>query len=227
VKFQTNTKKILLKAARKTQTIVIGETHGVKENALFIKELVRLIGEKKVGFVGFEYPVQVQGKVNLLPLGKNDFLNEGYLKVLLEDGKFSEQHLETILGIKKKGIAIVCLDPSLGDWNKRDKIMFLNFRKAVKKFAFPKQKAIVVVGNLHAQTNTLKINNKKYVPFAAYLGNHLNINLIYESGSFFKKSLKDFANLRHSNQQVKIIGENKLNFYIPLAHPTIKRMKKP
>lgn len=197
--------------------IVVGEMHGVEENVYIAKQLIEAINKsRKVGFIGFEYPKTLQPLVNKLPESQTELLNHQLTKVILEDGRFSEKHLEFLIQLIQKQIDIVCFDDETKEWDQRDKAMFkvisskLNSQK-------PNKVSLILTGNLHSKNKQVTINNQIYKPLGSYLSQEktLFVDIVYKSGQYYNFGLHEFT------QQT--ISENKFKAFIEVSHPTRKK----
>lgn len=184
--------------------------HGVKENPEFVRSLIEFIGVDKLDFVALEYPQSLEKTLNNKLLSFKNLSKDNDIKMLIRDGRFSLWHLKLIKWLVKNKIQIVCMDPAIGDWNKRDKKMFEKIESRLRKIG--DKKAVIVAGNLHTRNKPFLLDNKKYIPLGSYLKNAININLAYGSGSFFNVTRKNFIKTKET--------ADPLAFYIPIAHST-------
>ena len=221
---KTTTK--LSKISQDKDYLLLGEMHGVKENALLVEELVDKITSIKT--VGFEYPNEIESALNQASPFKKELLDYPPVQTMLKDGRFSQTHMDVISRLVKKGIKIICFDPKISstDWNERDKGMakiVMSYRKKLNK----NTKILLICGNMHSRidefdldSSTEKGKNYHYRPFGSYLKNQINIKFNYLSGQFYNFGLKKFPTdpEPHKNQLQKNNKQWLLN--IKIANPT-------
>lgn len=214
--YESETRSTLKRIIPQFQTIVVGEMHGIKENTSFIKALVKFIKAQNIGFIAFEYPHSLQGKINSLPQTKRELSDNSLIKMMEEDGRFSKYHMELLTWLREKGIKILCIDPSKENRNMRDNHMYKLFSTEKKEKG---KEHIAIVGNLHAERRPVEIEGKKCKPFASYLDKHLTILLKYGKGKLYNFKTKHLPEYK-SDTQLKRVGEHTFEFFIPHAHPT-------
>jgi len=169
---------------KKIKLIILGETHGAKENIFVIKKLLR---DYFVDTVCFEWQPKWFSKNWKLKSNLN-----------LTDGRYTKEHLDLVKKIKKR-VNIRCVDTSLlnNTWNQRDRIIAKNVKKIVNSTT---HRVLLVVGSLHARRKTFYLkpySTDKFIPAAFYLKNQsFSIKICYGSGYIFNNSIKPILDKR-------------------------------
>lgn len=219
---QINTKQLSSLLTKKI--ILVGENHGVCENALFVSSLIEnfiALGEK-ISFVGFEYPkFKKQEFLNFLD--KHDFdglKNSEWGKILIEDGRFSKAHFDLLVSLLEKNIDLVFFDDAQGEWDNRDKEMAENLNNEM--INSDEGRVIIIAGNIHANVNKMVVNGKDYLPMGSFLDKqHLQqVELKYDSGEFYNFGRKKFIPQINPGAGIEKVNEELIYFHIPVATPT-------
>lgn len=198
--------------------IVIGEIHGVEENVSLVKKLVSMIDAERVGFVAFEYPKELEGRLDKAEQWE-ELREDPQVKMMREDGRFSKLHYQLVVWLGKKGVEVVCLDNSRKDWNKRDQLMYESFKKADMK-RDKEQYAIAVLGNWHTRKEPFVSQGNEFVPFASYIKDQINIRLVYESGYYYNHGLREFPTMEQVDYELVELAPDTYEYHIRKATPT-------
>jgi hypothetical protein len=134
--------------------LLLGETHGVKENADIIYTLFKKFGFKKLA-LEWDDKLQEQAE-KFLQSGELDF------EAIKDspDGRITAGHFALLKKLKDEGLleALVCFDgatPS-ADWNTRDANMAKNIIANLDNST-----TLVVAGNLHTQVEPITFDDEK------------------------------------------------------------------
>ncbi len=223
---------------RKETAIILGETHGIKENVIILKKFVEFyLKQNKCIILAFEWPKKLTTEINKYLCGKNKKINwEKWEFIAYNDGRISREHIKFLgwLKIKNKSLSkklkvhVYCFDERGNTWNKRDKQMARNLFFLLKKNS--QCKIVMIMGNLHARKKKFLIGREKYIPLASYLPEKcvISFKLKYVSGYFFNFSLKKIKlNKKEKLMKSFLIKRSRdLNFdyeiIIQKAHPITK-----
>ncbi|MEN9390142.1 MAG: hypothetical protein RLZZ283_242 [Candidatus Parcubacteria bacterium] len=151
----------LREGIQSTGLLLLGEIHGVAENANVIYTLF-----KKFGFrtLALEWPKSMQGAVDsFLETGKLDFSAiQGSA-----DGRVTAGHFAVMRKLKQEGILhrVVCIDDGdMSNWNDRDENMAKNVAAVL-----PDGPVLVVAGNLHTRTSSIDIDGQTHHPMGEHI----------------------------------------------------------
>lgn len=207
------------------QLILIGENHGVTENALFVRSLVDqyLRSGHKIKFVGLEYPSFIHSAFinNVENDNYTELVSSERGQILLNDGRFSESHFSLLKYLQDKNISIVFFDSGTASWDERDRLMAQNLNPYVDSLK-PDEKAIVIAGNIHTNISKMIVNNRSYIPMGSYINTEkLRLILLkYHKGEFFNFGRKSFSEVPISENLVEEIDSQTIHFHISQATPT-------
>jgi len=204
--FESKIKKDVLNA----NFIVLGETHGIKENLDVAKCFINFFTDQKIPVIfATEWPCNLNSEINeYIKKDKSIMGWKSWLFSRSPDGRISKEHLRFLRWLKKKQVQIRCFDNSGKNWNDRDKKMamdIMNFSKKNKD-----HKILAFMGSLHAKKHYFELNNKKCKPLTSYLPKNKTISfkISYLSGRYFNmfiKKIKPTNKIKSLNKKVKII----------------------
>lgn len=178
------------------QVILIGENHGVQENALFVRNLLEeLLAEgENILFVGLEYPTQISQELHSFVEENNyeGFLQTYWGKMLLDDGRFSSAHFKLLRFLYECKMEVLFFDDSQAIWDERDKKMAQTILTKLENKA---GKVILVAGNIHTKLEPFPLEGKSYKPLGAYLDSEklFQITLKYHAGEYFNFARRLFT----------------------------------
>lgn len=191
----------------KTNLMLFGEIHGVKENPDVIYTLM-----KRFGFQGLalEWHKDLTGMID-------DFLASGKLDMdkldKSEDGRITAGHFALLQRLQQESMLkrLILFDGDFpGTWNGRDKAM-------ADRILSQRDRSIstlVVAGNLHTQTGVIKMAGHPDITHP--MGFHILSDesstpagkIIYFSGEFYNLGIKNFNELYGPNGNY--YGDSKL-----------------
>lgn len=203
--------------------IIFGETHGAKENIVFIKRILNFYIKKKIPVtVALEWPIELNKEINKYIFQKSRLNWEKWKFSESPDGRISKEHLLFLKWLRDKKIKILCFSISGVGWNERDKKMA---EKILAEYNVGKNtKILVCMGKLHARIEPFDFGKEKYTPVGYYLpkNNSIFFEADYLSGSYFNVGLKKFKQqkiiFKESIRAVKN-SENSLKVIIKKATP--------
>jgi hypothetical protein len=157
------------RSLRETGLLLLGEVHGVAQNPLIARELMRVTG---AGGLALEWPAELAG--SLSPLADHELLWIG-------DGRITAGHLKWLAAEAPPLTLFDRRAPARETWSERDAAM----ARAILGAPVPAGGLLVVAGNLHTTTRP--------GPFAVSLGARLAaarpgvaaIKLAYARGRYF------------------------------------------
>ena len=206
----------------KTNLLILGEMHGVKENADIIYTLFKRFGFRNLAL---EWEPELKDVVEkFLTSGELDFdaVKDS------PDGRITAGHFALIKKLKSEGLLeyITCFDEGSGggDWNKRDETMAKNILANLSG-----SPTLVVAGNLHAKTEEMTFddepdihhpmgeNVKKEIPDVPSGG------IEYLTGKFYNYGPKEFRKLAEGEELPSVARfyrkeDGLYTFEIPEAH---------
>lgn len=140
--------------------IIIGETHGIKENLDVVKYFINFLTDQNIPTVfGIEWPSDLNMEINdYIIKNKSDLNWKRWAFSGSPDGRISKEHLKLIDWLRKKQIPIKCFDDNDKDWNDRDKKMAINMLRISKEHK--NNKVVALMGNLHAKKHSFDLNNQ-------------------------------------------------------------------
>lgn len=191
--------------------LVIGETHGIKENFSVFKVFIKkLISSNKKFHIFWEWPAVLTEEINNYLTGKTNRLKwQNWTFKNCPDGRFSKESLaflswlKTINKSRRLPINLFCLDEGGRSWATRDKKMALHLLTVAKKH----QRVIFlgIIGSLHARKIPFYlINKKQYFPLVSYLPKEktITIKIRYLAGEFFNLG---FKKIKTENKNTKLM----------------------
>lgn len=175
---------------KRIKYILLGETHGIRENLKVAKKITSfLIKQKTTPELALEWPKELAGKIKKFLKRGSDLNWRSWKFYKYQDGRISKDHINFLEWLQGKKIKIICFDenkPNL-DWNQRDKKMAQNILESSKQRG--NGKTLAIVGNLHAKKRGFLLgkNSYKYVPLGSLLprGKTVSVKLNYLSGFYF------------------------------------------
>ena len=171
--------------------IILGETHGIKENLDITKFFLKFFIDQNISiFFAIEWPINLEIEINDYLLKKSSLNWKRWVFSRSPDGRISKEHLKFLGWLKKKQIPIKCFDDNGKNWNDRDKKMAKNITDIHTKNK--KSKIIILLGNLHAKKHFFDLNGKIFRPTASYLPKNKTISfkINYLSGQYFNMFIK-------------------------------------
>lgn len=172
--------------------IVLGETHGAKENLDTARCFAKLFIDQNIPiFFAIEWPTNLDVEINeYIRKNKNSLNWKNWVFSKSPDGRISKEHLKFLGWLKKKQIPIKCFDGSGKSWNDRDKKMAKNITDVFNKNK--DYKIIALMGNLHAKKYSFTLNGKVCRPLVSYLPKNKTVSfkISYLSGQYFNMFVK-------------------------------------
>lgn len=183
--------------------ILLGETHGVKENIEVIKEFVYFLEKKGVPVtVALEWPLDINSEIQSFFNNDVELKWQNWNFVKDKDGRISKEHIEFLQWLKKrnnkllpdKRHGVYCFSVIDKSWNNRDLRMAKNIQSISK--AGVKVAILAVMGSLHASKEKMLIEGEVHDPLASHLPKEsfISFRFIYKSGTFFNHELQTFKN---------------------------------
>lgn len=152
--FDEKSVKELATELNDTKVFLLGETHGVKENADIIYTLFKKFGFKKLA-LEWDRELQAQAE-KFLQTGELDF--EAVKDS--SDGRITAGHFALLKRLKDEGLldALVCFDEQTqsGEWDDRDENMAKNILANLIG-----DKMLAVAGNLHTKVAPVVFDEEK------------------------------------------------------------------
>ena len=171
--------------------LLLGETHGVKENADIIYTLFKKFGFKKLAL---EWDKELREQAEkFLQTGELDF------EAIKDspDGRITAGHFALLKKLKDEGLleALVCFDGETptADWDTRDANMAKNIIANLAN-----SRTLVVAGNLHTQVEPITFDDEKeeHHPMGEHLKKQIpNVpsgKIKYLTGQFHNYGTRDF-----------------------------------
>lgn len=188
--------------------IILGETHGIKENLDITRCFIKFFIDQNISvFFAIEWPANLDAEINdYVRKNKNGLNWKRWLFSKSPDGRISKEHLKFLGWLKKKQILIKCFDDNGKNWNDRDKKMVKNIVNVHVKNK--NHKIVALMGNLHAKKHSFDLNGKICRPLASYLPKNKTVSfkINYLSGQYFNMFIKKIE----SNKNIKIWNEKKI-----------------
>src|SRR3989338_2237870 len=152
--FDVESVQSLISELADSKLLLLGETHGVKENADIIYTLFKKFGFKKLAL---EWDKELREQAEkFLQTGELDF------EAIKDspDGRITAGHFALLKKLKDEGLleALVCFDGEAptADWDTRDANMAKNIIANLAD-----SKTLVVAGNLHTQVEPITFDDEK------------------------------------------------------------------
>lgn len=201
---------------------ILGEVHGVKENADVIYTLFKKFGFKKLALEWDEKLLAVAER--FIQTGELNFeaIQES------SDGRITPGHFVLLKKLKDEGLleALICFDEEVhsGEWNDRDVAMAKNILANVSG-----SRTLVVAGNLHTQVETVVIKGVDYHPMGKNLKKQVpNLpsgEIRYLRGQYHNYGTKDFPNELEDTQMQRAkfytSDEGVYVFQLPEVHAAV------
>jgi hypothetical protein len=214
----------LAKSVASTKLFMLGEMHGVEENADVIYTLFKKFGFRQLAL---EWDPALKSVVERFAgSGTLDFdaIQDS------PDGRITAGHFGLIKKLKSEGLleALICFDGNSNaqGWNARDAAMARNILANLSD-----RSTLVVAGNLHTKTEPIMFddelgeqhpmgeNVKKEIPEVA------SGRIEYAKGHFYNYGVKDFAEIaKHeprSTARFHLSDDGLFLFELPEAHAAI------
>ena len=172
-----------------SKLLILGEMHGVKENADVIYTLFKKFGFKKLAL---EWDTKLYAQVEkFLQTGELDF------EAIQDspDGRITAGHFALLKKLKDEGLleALVCFDEKTqsGEWDDREANMAKNILVNVSD-----SKTLVVAGNLHAQVEPMVFDETVHHPMGENVKKQIPTvpsgTIRYLTGQYHNYGVKDF-----------------------------------
>lgn len=172
-----------------SKLLILGEMHGVKENADIIYTLFKKFGFKKLAL---EWDTELQAKAQIfLETGELDFdaIKDS------PDGRITAGHFALFKKLKDEGLleALVFFDGKTqsGEWDERDANMAENILANLSD-----SKTLAVAGNLHAQTEPIVFDETEHHPMGENVKKQIPAvpsgKIKYLTGQYHNYGVKDF-----------------------------------
>lgn len=222
--FDGSASQKLLEGLVRTNLFILGEMHGVKENADIIYTLFKRFGFRQLALEWEPGLREVAEKY--LETGELDFdaIQDS------SDGRVTAGHLALLKKLKDDGMLdrLVCFDGGATGptWNDRDEAMTKNILAALSDVP-----TLAVAGNLHAKTDPIRFDGevdeqhpmgervKRQIP------NVLSGKIEYVSGQFHNYGTREFTRLSgtsHASVARFFVDEDGLHtFVLPEAHVAV------
>lgn len=196
--------------------IVLGELHGVEENAEVVKKILNILlsANKKV-YIGFEWLLTPQEEFEI-----NEYLRTGKCPNKLpvffsdSDGRVTVEHLDLLKHIKlinttrEHPIQIVAFDSSASDYEVEMARKLLTIE--------PNSLVIVETGSVHARRGG---EEKTLVDILSETRETKNIFISYTAGTVNVDG-EVYSVTNSSEQQVGVSGQFDFEIEVPVAHHT-------
>jgi hypothetical protein len=219
-KLQTNKAEFLelTKDILETNMLVIGEVHGVKENAFLYYSFFSLF---EFDTIVLTYPQSLKEPIM-------NFLSTGMFPIHaatenMSDGNINKTYILLIKKLHEEGILkkIVFIEPDRKDfphWNDKEKASFENMQAE----DLSQNKTLVILGNMHTETEpfTIKTNVESeagsLIPLMVHIRKHYGnvplCKLQYHSGKYYNFQVKDFPK-SHTPEHMLRKRKTKANEY--------------
>ncbi len=181
--------------------VLLGETHGVKENLEVIKEFI--VSFEKWGFavnVGLEWPVGYTADIDkfLHTTQSAPPWNRWTSLIENEDGRISKEHIDFLQWLKQRNLTLsqekkhdlFCFSEYHQDWNVRELAMAHNIIASHQgKY---QDVTLAIMGSLHACKVEIVFDGDIHKPLATNLpgDDTVAFKCIYQGGTFFNHSLR-------------------------------------
>lgn len=171
VNLSAEARSYLKNAQEGGQVVLMGETHGVQQNALAIEFVARV---SNVSTLALEWPVSMQGLVDRY-LATSELLLNWFPSVhTCSDGRITAGHFAVMKRLHDKGLLerVICIDSSCSaDANSRDRSMANCLADCIRGDSG----TLIAVGSMHARTSALAAAHdlSKGATFFHPLGEHL------------------------------------------------------
>src|SRR3989338_6191750 len=190
--FDVESVQSLISELADSKLLILGETHGVKENVDVIYTLFKKFGFKKLAL---EWNEKLREQANkFLESGELDF------EAIKDspDGRITAGHFALLKKLKDEDLleALVCFDGSTssGEWDARDENMAKNIIANLSDSA-----TLVVAGNLHTQVEPITFDGEKeeHHPMGENVKKQIpNVpsgKIKYLTGQFHNYGVRDFG----------------------------------
>ncbi len=199
-KIQSNNSEFiqLTQDVLQSNLLVVGEVHGVKENAFLYYSLFHLF---ELDTIVLAYPQSLKEPfMNFLTTGVFPI---HYLTGSISDGSVNKTYMLLFKTLYNEGILkkIVFIEPDRKDfphWNDKEKNTFENLRNE----DLSQNKTLVILGNMHTETEPFTINTNvqsesgSLIPIAYHMRQHYGMfpicKLFYHSGKYYNFEVKEF-----------------------------------
>ena len=187
----------------KTNLLMVGEVHGVRENACFYYTLFVEFGFE---IMALEYPVSFKEELEKFLI--TGIFPSHYSIEHISDGRVNLEYLALLRNLRKDGLlkGLICFDSEVHTsvWNERD----LSYSEQFLNNYDSKLRTLVVAGNLHARkdvfTSALENGDQRLWPMGYHVKNRLGdfpvCKVVYHGGSFYNFGPKNFTGKRHISE---------------------------
>lgn len=216
--FDEATSRQLIESLKNTRLFILGEMHGVQENANIIYTLFKKFGFRQLAL---EWEPRVGDAVEkFLASGELDFdaIKDS------PDGRVTAGHFALVKKLKDEGMLdrLVCFDEGGADWNDRDRNMA---KKVIANLS--DAPTLAVAGNLHAETEAITFDEEpgEHHPMGENIRRLIADvaagNIEYRAGQFYNYGIKEFGSLpnREKLQKARFLYRDGIyEFGLPEAH---------
>ncbi len=187
--FDEKSREKLVAELNETKLLILGEMHGVKENADIIYTLFKTFGFKKLAL---EWDTRLHAQAEkFLQTGELDF--EAIQNS--PDGRITAEHFALLKKLKNEDLleTLVCFDEQTqsGKWEDRDANMAKNILANISH-----SKMLIVAGNLHAQTEPVVFDEAEHHPMGENVKKQIPTapsgTVRYLSGQYHNYGTKEF-----------------------------------
>jgi hypothetical protein len=191
VTFDPDAELLARRALIESGMLLLGECHGVAENASIITALAERL---QIETVALEWPAELE------PILQR-FVDAGALEddplLWLGDGRVTAEHFVALRGLMRAGFSVRLIDRGFAprrSWSERDR----ELADAALAATTGSERTLVVAGNAHTPTNETELGTPMGAWIARARPTTRTIVIQYGSGSFFnfgRHALSDrFAN---------------------------------
>ena len=211
VVFEPDAERLTRRALSESGMLLLGECHGVAENAAVIRALVAHL---HIETVALEWPAELQPLVN-------SFLTGGGLTdsrfLWLGDGRVTAEHFVAMKSLARNGVAIVLIDKGLapsGSWSERDRAL----ADAALEATSDRGRAILIAGNAHTPVTKTMLGTPMGAWIAQARPGIREIVIRYGSGTMFNFGTKAFPDrFGHEPSACLCIVDGDLQLRVPRA----------
>jgi erythromycin esterase-like protein len=192
--------------------LLLGETHGVRENPLLIRALMQAFG---LTSLALEWPEDLAAAIRAFLVGQT--LADHWF-VWGGDGRVTAGHLAVLAERAAAGpLELILFDGAIGadwSWSQRDEAM----ARRILAASAPGARTLVVAGNAHTPASPIELG----VPMGARLAGQRpgvrEIRISYGSGGFYNGGPRQFARRADQPGQIRLYQhDSELVLDLPLA----------
>jgi erythromycin esterase-like protein len=192
--------------------LLLGETHGVRENPLLIRALMQAFG---LTSLALEWPEDLAPAIRAFLAGQT--LADHWF-VWGGDGRITAGHLAVLAERAAAGpLELILFDGAIGadwSWSQRDEAM----ARRILAASAPGARTLVVAGNAHTPASPIELG----VPMGARLAGQRpgvrEIRISYGGGGFYNGGPRQFARRADQPGQIRLYQhDSELVLDLPLA----------